>query len=100
MGKLQTSGYKKYWPMRAFEGRRPDGSKITSEVFRDMTTGEIHRPVDQDGKLAGWNGSPPPLPPGEKPVQGNSEEYSERYDLVKWDGGRLVNGKWVKGNKS
>jgi len=84
MPKIQTSGYKKYWPLKAFEGRRPDGSKITSEVFRDMTTGDIHRPIDEDGKMAGWNGSPPELQPGEKIPERNNDLYKQNYDLIKW----------------
>ena len=97
MPKLQTSGYKKYWPLKAFEGKRPDGSKITSEVFRDMTTGDIHYPIDKDGNLQGWNGEPPPLPSGEKPAHTDNERYLKNYDMVKFDGGKLVNGKWVRG---
>jgi len=97
MGKIETSGYKKYWPVKAFEGKRPDGSKITSEVYRDMTTGEIHRPMDADGNLTGWNGEPPPLPSGEKPVQSNDEKYLKNYEVIQFDGGKLVNGRWVKG---
>ena len=95
MGKLQTSGYKKYWPLKAFEGKRPDGSKITSEVFRDMATGAIHYPMDNDGNLTGWNGEPPPLPSGEKPVYSDNERYLKNYEMVKFDGGKLVNGKWI-----
>lgn len=96
MSKLQTSGYKKYWPVKSFEGKRPDGSKITAEVFRDMTTGEVHYPMDKDGRLMGWNGEPPPLESGEKPAQTNNEKYLERFDLIEFDGGKLINGKWVK----
>ena len=85
MGKIETSGYKKYWPVKAFEGKRPDGSKITSEVYRDMTTGEIHRPMDADGNLTGWNGSPPEIESGGKMPEKNSDLYRKNYNLIKWN---------------
>jgi len=97
MAEIETSGYKRFWPMRSHEGKRADGSKITAEVYRDMITGETHYPMDDDGKLQGWNGRPPELPSGEKPVEKENEKYIKGYEGIKFDGGKLVNGKWVKG---
>ena len=81
--------------MKSFEGKRPDGTKITSEVYRDMTTGETHYPMDKDGNLEGWDGRPPELPSGEKPPQSDNEKYIKGYEGVTFDGGKLVDGKWV-----
>jgi hypothetical protein len=73
MGKLETSGYKKFWPMRQFTGMNPDGSKNSIEVFRDMVSGEVHTHED------GWNGSPPDLPSGERDPIISSSKFAENY---------------------
>jgi len=61
--------------MRQFEGYNPDGSKRSTEGFRNMVTGEFHAPEK------GWNGEPPELPPGERTVSdsSNSDTYKENY---------------------
>lgn len=76
MGKLETSGYKGWWPMLENTGRRvtPDGKRVQvgKEVLRNMVTGET---VD------GWD-SEPPSPTGEllasvrHPAYGNDEFWA------------------------
>lgn len=76
MGKLETSGYKGWWPMLMNVGRRvsPDGRRVQvgREVLRNMVTGEIVATEE------GWNAEPP-APTGElsassrHPAYGNEE---------------------------
>ncbi len=80
---LETYGHKRFWPMKEFQRRGADGENETKEVYRDMTTGEVHHPIDKDGNDLGWNGSPTPLPSGEKlPVM--SRSFRDHYDDIRW----------------
>ena len=97
MPKVEKSGYKKWWPMKELMGTSPDGKRQTAEVYRNMVTGESHHPVDGDGNLVGWNGEPPALESGDKVPETDNEKFRTGYDGINWDGGRLVNGKWVVG---
>lgn len=73
MPRLETSGYKKYWPLRQLTGHNRDGSKRSVEGFRNMLTGDFHT------SEKGWSGEPPVLPPGERePVFSNS--YKDNYE--------------------
>lgn len=72
-GTLETSGYRRFWPMRQFEGRDAQGNNISTEGFRDMVSGEFHAPEE------GWNGEPPPLPSGEKNLTTPENAYKENY---------------------
>lgn len=62
MGKLETSGYKGWWPMLEHKGRRVgvDGSRtqVGQPVLRNMLTGEIC------ATEKGWDAEPP-SPTGE-----------------------------------
>lgn len=73
MGKIETSGYKRFWEMRQFEGMNPDGTKRSTEGFRDMVTGEFHT------SSKGWNGEPPKLPSGTKNLTDTNKQYKENY---------------------
>lgn len=87
MSDIETSGYKKWWPMKKFDGYNPDGSKKSCEVFRNMKTGEVCNSYDTDGNDLGWNGEPPPLETGEKNLvdAGVSNAYACGYDKIRWD---------------
>ena len=87
MPDIETSGYKKWWPLKQFAGYNPDGSKKSDEVFRNMKTGEVHIPYDSEGNNLGWNGEPPPLEPGEKSLvnHGRSSAFERGYDKIKWN---------------
>ena len=100
MPKLEKSGYKKYWPMKQLMGTGAGGEKHVAEVYRNMVTGESHIPVSKDGEFLGWNGEPPELLPGEKSPEANSKKYRNRFDMIKFDGGKLVNGKWIVGDQN
>lgn len=76
MSKLETHGYKKYWPMKQLEGVNADGSKRATEGFRNMESGEFHVPGN------GWSGSPPDLPPGEKVPDASSDLFKKNYVAV------------------
>ena len=76
MSKLETHGYKKYWPIKQLEGVNADGSKRSTEGFRDMKTGEFHVPKN------GWSGNPPDLPPGEKIPDASSDLYKKNYVAI------------------
>ena len=62
MPRLETSGYKGWWPMIEMTGRKrsADGRRIQvgREVIRNMVTGET---------VEGWD-SIPPCPTGETPA--------------------------------
>lgn len=76
MSKLETSGYKRFWPMRQLEGHyNVDGKpcRVSREGYRDMITGEFHAPKK------GWDGEPPPLPPGEKNLTDPGKQYRDNY---------------------
>jgi len=74
--KLETSGYKRYWPLKEFVGKDMRGNKIAKEVYRDMITGQVYAPAN------GWDGSPPDLPSGERPAMSASDAYRENYKRI------------------
>ena len=76
MPKLETTGYKKFWPLKQLVGHNQDGSKKSVEGFRNMKTGEFHAPEK------GWNGEPPSLPSGEKKPTSNSNKFSQNYPSI------------------
>lgn len=73
MPEIETSGYRRFWPMRQLVGRNSDGSKRSVEGHRNMITGEFHT------SEKGWNGEPPELPSGERDpcVSG---QYKNNYE--------------------
>jgi len=86
MTKLEKHGYRKWWPMKEHTGKDKSGKTVGNEVYRNMVTGEVHHPVDRDGKYIGWNGSPPDLPNGDKSeVNAISNQYRDNYDNIKWN---------------
>lgn len=76
MSLLETYGYKKFWPMRQLEGINADGSKRSTEGFRDMRTGEFHAPEK------GWSGEPPELPSGERNLIDTNNKYKGNYRAI------------------
>lgn len=78
MPEIKTSGYKRFWPLRQFEGRELNGATKSTEGFRDMLSGEFHAPEN------GWAGQPPAFPVGERTPR-ISNCYAKNYDLIKWD---------------
>ena len=76
---VETSGYKAWWPMKQFKGRGKDGSYLSDEVYRNIVTGDVHKPHN------GWNGRPPEHKTGEKNLTEVGSEYARRYDLIQWD---------------
>lgn len=80
-------GRDKVWfPMREFQGRDSNGNNVSKEVYRNIKTGEVHHPVDKEGRELGWNGEPPPVEGLEVPIA--SETYRKNYDLINWGRGR------------
>lgn len=78
MPRLESSGYKRYWPMRQLAGHNGDGSKRSVNGYRNMLSGEFHAPKN------GWSGEPPALPSGEiTPTV--SDKYAQNYDLIAWN---------------
>jgi len=71
MGKLETSGYRGWWPMKKITGRHPDGSFKYAECFVNMARmreGEVSaRQFETFVPEKGWDGEPP-YPTGEKPA--------------------------------
>jgi hypothetical protein len=76
MGKLETSGYRRFWPMRQFERVDSSGKKVSTEGYRDMVSGKFYAPEK------GWNGSPPNLPPGNRNLTDPSRKYMENYERI------------------
>lgn len=76
MSKLETFGYKKFWPMKQLEGVNADGSKRSTKGFRDMATGDFHAPEN------GWDGAPPDLPSGEKVLDVSSDLFKKNYKRI------------------
>ena len=74
---IDTCGYKGWWPMKFFEGKTPDGSKVGTEGFRNVVNGQEVMPEK------GWNGSPP-YRTGELNMH-ISPLYRERYDQINWN---------------
>lgn len=74
MAKLETSGHKRFWPMRELQGINPDGSRRSTEGFRDMISGEFHT------SEKGWDGEPPKLVPGERNLTDPGELYKKNYE--------------------
>jgi hypothetical protein len=80
VSKIETSGYKPWWPMKFHEGRNPDGTFKTSEGFRNAVTNEEFIPPE------GWNGEPPARGIGElATVRHAGDAYREGYERIKWD---------------
>mgnify|MGYP003575071136 FL=1 len=92
MAKLETAGYRRFWPLREHMGRtkHADGSRTqeSREVYRDMVSGQVHVPESTDGEALGWNGNPPDLPAGSKEREGSErvdrDAYRRNYDLINW----------------
>ena len=76
MSKLETHSYKKFWPMKQLEGVNADGSKRSTEGFRNMKTGKFYAPEN------GWDGSPPDLPNGEKLPDAGSDLFKKNYVVI------------------
>lgn len=81
MGKLETSGYKGWWPMKKITGRDAQGNFKYQEVYVNMARSREGQPCSRRFETyapdEGWNGAPP-YPTGEKPAHlkhgGGSEE--------------------------
>jgi hypothetical protein len=77
MPRIEKSGYKRFWPLRQFTGRGPNGEKHSIEGYRDMVTGKFYAPDK------GWDGSPPELPRHEKGVEvPSSKKYVDNYPAI------------------
>lgn len=78
MGRIETAGFKGYWPLKEHQGHNYDGSKISTEVFRNMATGEVVSPEN------GWNGSPQ-VPTGDLSHVRHAG-FPNNYDQIDWNG--------------
>lgn len=74
---MDTSGYKGWWPMRFFEGKK-NGQMTGQEGFRNVMNGEECKPKD------GWDGEPP-YPTGDLHCRHVSGAYRRNYDLIDWE---------------
>ncbi len=90
MGKIETAGFKRFWPMRQHCGRDAEGRTIYRECFMDVTLPEGHPNQIQaggydpdSGQEIGWNGSPVGEPGNN--IHSSSENYRRNYDLIHWD---------------
>lgn len=83
MPRVQTSGHQRFWPVKIHQGKSKDGEICYTEGYRDMTSGELHEPMDKEGNLLGWNGNPPNIP-GAATVTVNSSAYVRGYEQIKW----------------
>lgn len=75
---MDTSGYKGWWPVRFFDGKK-SGQMTGSEGFRNVLNGQEVQPEQ------GWDGEPP-YPTGElSNVRHVSPAYRRNYDLIEWE---------------
>jgi len=82
MARLETHGYKGWWPLRQYLGKDKSGAKQSRPVFRNMVNGEVFRPPE------GWDGEPP-YPTGDlSHVRGCSEKYAENFEQIAWEKNR------------
>lgn len=84
MAKLETSGFKRYWPLKELMGHDSNGNRVTREVFRDIETGEIFVPMAKDGTYQGWSGEPTGAKP-DQPTHSASDTYRQNYELIRWE---------------
>jgi hypothetical protein len=78
MAKVETAGFKGYWELREHQGHGYDGEKLSTQVFRNMVTGEVVAPPE------GWNGSPE-VPTGDLSHVRHTG-FPDRFDLIDWNG--------------
>lgn len=71
MGRLETSGYRGWWPMKKIVGRDEHGNFKYREVFVNMARMREGQPCSRRFETyapeEGWNGEPP-YPTGERPA--------------------------------
>jgi hypothetical protein len=79
MGRVETDGYKGWWPVKFYEGKNPDGSVKTSEGFKNVLNNQEVTPRE------GWNGAPP-YPTGDlSNCRHVSEAYRRNYESINWE---------------
>jgi len=84
MGRLETHGYRGWWPMLKHRRKRLDGVMVGRECFVDMTQGKVFEPED------GWNAKDLPYATGEtSSLQHQSDTFRENFELIDWNGARL-----------
>lgn len=88
-GKLETAGYKGWWPMKKITGRDEHGNFKYREVFVNMARMREGQPCSRRFETfapeEGWNGEPP-YPTGESgSCRRVSEAYRRNYDLIRWE---------------
>lgn len=79
MGKMDTSGYGGWWPVKFFTGKGPGGQMQGQEGFRNVVNGQEIKPED------GWSTRELPYPTGDlSNCRHVSEAYRRNYDLIDW----------------
>ncbi|MFZ5452445.1 MAG: hypothetical protein ACOZF2_11345 [Thermodesulfobacteriota bacterium] len=84
MGKLETHGYRGWWPMLTHRRKCMDGTMIGRECFVDMRNGKIVEPED------GWSTKDLPYATGEQSsLQHQGDAFRENFDRIDWSGAEL-----------
>lgn len=78
--KRSTDGFKRYMPLREFQGRGPNGEHIGTPVWHDTHANKSY------AAGPGWSQPPPALPSGdvgrEPRCQLPSRAYREKYKAI------------------
>jgi hypothetical protein len=83
MGRLETHGFKGWWPMLAHRRKHMDGTMTGRECFVDMRNGTICEPEK------GWSTDSLPYATGEiSSFQHQSDAFRENFDRIDWNGGK------------
>jgi hypothetical protein len=87
VSKLETAGFKKWWPMRELQGRGENGEKLSREVFVNMASEEHETfvPTDKDGQELGWSGSLPRSFGAKDGTTVYSSLYAANFEKISWD---------------
>lgn len=85
MGKLETHGYRGWWPMLSHRRKYADGTMAGRECFVNMATGEVFEPEK------GWSTKDLPYPTGEiSSLQHQNDIFRARFDQIDWNVVKLV----------
>ncbi len=91
MGRLETSGFRGWWPMLAHRRKHIDGTMTGRECFVDMKTGQVFEPEK------GWSTNDLPYTTGEtSSLQHQSDAFRHNFDLIDWSGGEVEASKEVQ----
>jgi hypothetical protein len=83
MGRLESHGYKGWWPMLSHRRKHMDGTMTGRECFVDMKTGTICEPEK------GWDTKDLPYATGEtSSLQHQTDIFRENFDRINWNGGK------------